>query len=334
MERAYAPTQFELFASSRPDGQNNLNASWQRRGGGQGPFEAMPHNGVHSWIGGNMSTMYSPRDPLFWLHHSNCDRIWAEWVQRGNRNTIDQLWGDFTFRQNFARPDHTLYDVVIRSLQDILALGYHYDRTGPQPGVAASLFAAAASVPSPATSIMAGSTTAAPVSIETVANDTTATLQRPLSVRVRRRRSGGASSQRPTTPADGSANTLVRLSDIPGPQLAGSSLVRVFVNHPSINPNVPITDPHYVGTFTFFGTHAQQDAVNHHGEHGVHDKRPSSYGRFSFMLDLTPTLDRLRGLGETIGNTVTVQIVPVATRGAIQQVEIKPAAVELLSFGG
>nr|ANE23704.1 hemocyanin type 1 [Haliotis rubra] len=42
------------------------------------------HNAIHSWTGGHspygMSTLdFTAYDPLFWLHHSNTDRIWAIW---------------------------------------------------------------------------------------------------------------------------------------------------------------------------------------------------------------------------------------------------------------
>jgi len=40
-------------------------------------------NGVHGvphiFVGGQMQTMFSPSDPLFWSHHSNMDRIFAIW---------------------------------------------------------------------------------------------------------------------------------------------------------------------------------------------------------------------------------------------------------------
>ena len=40
------------------------------------------HNLVHRWVGGNMVDMSSPNDPVFWLHHCNIDRLWAEWQAR------------------------------------------------------------------------------------------------------------------------------------------------------------------------------------------------------------------------------------------------------------
>jgi tyrosinase len=37
------------------------------------------HRGAHVWVGGAMPTPVSPRDPIFYLHHTNVDRLWAEW---------------------------------------------------------------------------------------------------------------------------------------------------------------------------------------------------------------------------------------------------------------
>ena len=37
------------------------------------------HNRIHRIIGGDMGRAYSPFDPLFFLHHANVDRLWAEW---------------------------------------------------------------------------------------------------------------------------------------------------------------------------------------------------------------------------------------------------------------
>ena len=37
------------------------------------------HNGVHGWVGGDMTAMTSPNDPIFFMHHAQIDRIWAIW---------------------------------------------------------------------------------------------------------------------------------------------------------------------------------------------------------------------------------------------------------------
>ena len=39
--------------------------------------ESRPHNLVHNLIGGSMASIrISPRDPVFWVHHANIDRLW------------------------------------------------------------------------------------------------------------------------------------------------------------------------------------------------------------------------------------------------------------------
>jgi tyrosinase len=37
------------------------------------------HNRVHVWVNGSLLTAASPNDPVFFLHHNNVDRIWAQW---------------------------------------------------------------------------------------------------------------------------------------------------------------------------------------------------------------------------------------------------------------
>jgi len=39
------------------------------------------HNRVHVWVGGSMELSTSPNDPVFYLNHSNVDRIWAIWQE-------------------------------------------------------------------------------------------------------------------------------------------------------------------------------------------------------------------------------------------------------------
>jgi hypothetical protein len=78
--------------------------------------------------------MTSPNDPVFWLHHSNCDRIWAEWqdadVSHGYL-PIDPLPG---------RPGHSLHErlamlgnATVASVLNFRALGYRYDTTPEAP---------------------------------------------------------------------------------------------------------------------------------------------------------------------------------------------------------
>jgi tyrosinase len=48
-----------------------------------GVFGVPTHNTAHGFIGGHMSSpAVSPNDPVFWLHHANVDRLWANWQAR------------------------------------------------------------------------------------------------------------------------------------------------------------------------------------------------------------------------------------------------------------
>jgi len=42
-------------------------------------IELAPHGTAHNNMGGDMLSMYSPNDPIFYLHHTNIDRLWDAW---------------------------------------------------------------------------------------------------------------------------------------------------------------------------------------------------------------------------------------------------------------
>lgn len=71
---AASVTAVENFDSSAP-GMNTYWAFWNR-------LEAGPrmHNTGHNIVGGYMANpVFSPNDPLFWLHHAFIDRVWSRW---------------------------------------------------------------------------------------------------------------------------------------------------------------------------------------------------------------------------------------------------------------
>ncbi len=71
-------------------------------GGGQsGGLEDLPHNRIHSDIGGAMGIVAAAAlDPIFWLHHANIDRLWQVWLneQGGRQNPSESKWLDFSFK--------------------------------------------------------------------------------------------------------------------------------------------------------------------------------------------------------------------------------------------
>lgn len=49
---------------------------------------ASPHSSVHTYIDETMNTQNSPDDPLFFLHHTNVDRLWAIWQDCHDYDTV------------------------------------------------------------------------------------------------------------------------------------------------------------------------------------------------------------------------------------------------------
>mgnify|MGYP001403027080 CR=1 FL=1 len=157
-----------------------------------------------------------------------------------------------------------------------------------------------------------------------------ATLVHPLVVRLpvtkAARAAFDAACQRPAGHRRRRTRAMLRLRGVPIPTTPESPVARVFVNHPAIHSKVPISDPHYVGTVAFFGSHAEH--VHSHG-----DSTGRAGRRSSFALDLTPALERLHRLGEPIGHSVTVQIVPVLLGGCVSECDLEVGAVELVTVG-
>jgi len=63
-----------------------------------------PHDRIHGRVGGHMTAMTSPNDPIFFLHHANVDRLWAKW-QLNNP-------GDVNYPSTFVRVGHALNDLM------------------------------------------------------------------------------------------------------------------------------------------------------------------------------------------------------------------------------
>src|SRR4029077_11740171 len=128
---------YEEFGTSRPKGQNNTNPSWVlKRTGMQGVLEGTAHNNVHTNIGGWMPSASSPRDPIFFMHHCNIDRIWAVWNSLpGNENSPDPLWRNMTFTNNFLNTDGSSWSPKVTDLFDPMSLGYTYGLSTPVAAV-------------------------------------------------------------------------------------------------------------------------------------------------------------------------------------------------------
>ncbi|KAK4754446.1 hypothetical protein SAY87_002550 [Trapa incisa] len=102
---------------------------------GAGSIENIPHGPVHIWTGDNtqpniedMGNFYSAgRDPIFFAHHSNVDRMWSIWKTLGGKKRTDFTdpdWLDAAFL--FYDENAQLVRVKVRDCVDHKKLGYKY----------------------------------------------------------------------------------------------------------------------------------------------------------------------------------------------------------------
>ncbi len=83
IKAAIAPADFITFGSSKADVHSNAV--------GEGVLESQPHDNVHNAVSGFMSNYLSPVDPLFFMHHSNIDRLWDVWTRKQQRQSLPTL---------------------------------------------------------------------------------------------------------------------------------------------------------------------------------------------------------------------------------------------------
>jgi tyrosinase len=106
-----------------------------------GQLELTPHGQIHVMIGGRIEDAagsvhtapmgdprFAARDPIFWLHHCNIDRLWGRWLDQGDgrANPVeDTTWMDTAF-SFFDETGHAV-QMTPRDVLNPYALGYGYD---------------------------------------------------------------------------------------------------------------------------------------------------------------------------------------------------------------
>ena len=111
-----------------------------------GALEETPHNNIHANIGGANGLLgnlfVAARDPLFFAHHANVDRLWESWLAlgQGRANPVDDpQW----ITKTWSFVDERLNVVTIspaEALDVVGQLGYTYDALhNPPPKSPAAL---------------------------------------------------------------------------------------------------------------------------------------------------------------------------------------------------
>ena len=93
-----------------------------------------PHFFTHVGLGGDMADFSTVgADPMFYLHHSNIDRLWESWNRLGNKNPTDPRY----LNRKFSYGDRSgkRADLPVSMADRTAPLGYEYDsyEKPPQP---------------------------------------------------------------------------------------------------------------------------------------------------------------------------------------------------------
>jgi tyrosinase len=268
-------------------------------------LEGTPHNNVHTYIGGTMGTGGSALDPIFWMHHCMVDYCWAKWnIELGNNNTNDSTWINHV-NSHFVDADGNAASETagITTLMPLLSYQYESSAIGSSP--AASAIATKVAYQAIERRIREGANIRFEIKQRIHLADRAAiSISRPMFAET---------SVAPQDLARIIHNDTARervFASVEFAQLPPSSdfSVRVFLNLPNANTSTPIEDPHYAGSFTFFGTEASNAAG---GEHKHQSK---------FLVNLTNTIQRLKGNQEIKDATpISLQLVPVPFAGKFER---------------
>jgi Common central domain of tyrosinase/Polyphenol oxidase middle domain len=256
-----------------------------------GVMESRAHDLIHDSVGaggGNMrNTKTAARDPIFWLHHANVDRLWNRWLDdRGHENPMDQDWYD----QQFPFYDQTGTRVVL-SVGEILehaSRTYRYDEERRQFMAAVGPLVQGGRPMEP--------TIVGVASVQSMLKLGTTPFMKPLPFAAESKpRLMAALAAAPVRDTEPPA-VVLQVEGIKPPK-AADLMYEVFVTRVGEKPS-PKT---YVGPITFFGR----------GEDG-HGR---DEGGFTQGFDVTDVLQKLRRANDNALPDLEVSIVPHSTAG-------------------
>jgi hypothetical protein len=290
IHRALGPTTFKDFGSKPATSHHQMV--------GEGVLESQPHDNVHGDTGGFMSQFLSPVDPIFYLHHSNIDRLWDVWTRKQQRigkptspeGADLQPWQNEQFLFYVDSQGSTVTQNTAGNYATIGGFNYNYAPGSGEDAVPA----AAPPVP------------AAFHEIPSALTRTVVDFQQPTS--------GSASlpaGSIPTIRVRGGRQIVARITlEIP-PDHQGMRFY-VLVNPPKGVTSVAFRDPSFAGTITPFGIHRAGHMA----------------AASTFEIPLNGALEKLLAAKRWVENEpIRVQVVPAA-RG----VAVSPFSVPLKSI--
>ncbi len=266
----------------------------QRTEGGN--IESTPHNYIHGFVGGDMSTFMSPLDPVFWPHHCMVDVCWYEWnILRNHANTNDSHWLDFDYTGMFVDGSGNPASMTTRETILLPLLSYRYN-SGIDCVPLDDQKSIVSSNEEDFEKLKTAAQKGAPVSMKVKqrfsmneATSVSTTTQGTSSMSINTGQFNRAIEN------DKSERVIMQLHNVLEPTETNAFL-RVYINKEDANASTTTNDIHYAGSFAFF----------RHSKEAKPEK-------INFTVDITNTLRRLKQNDDLNGDgniTITFVVVP------------------------
>lgn len=264
-------------------------------------IEGSPHNTAHVVVGQNMVTGGSPLDPIFWAHHCMVDYCWAKWnIELENDNTNSPAWNGTSWN-HFVDGSGNPVEVTAGITVLFPFLSYRYEASAI--GGFSFGFDLAALNAQVFREVQQRVQKGADVRFEIkrrvpIARATKLLLAAPFVGRSTVLARDFATVIESDKPAE---RIFLRVNHAQ-PPATNDFFMRVFVNLPSATAQTSTDDPHFAGSFAFFGTHS--------GAHHAHQAKTE------FLVNVTDTLRGLQRTGNLRADEpLTVQMVAVPVPG-------------------
>ncbi|HWL37018.1 MAG TPA: tyrosinase family protein [Frankiaceae bacterium] len=293
------------FSGPPLPGFGSVPTGWSHEPHVFGRLENIPHNQVHVQIGGNEQDpcvggwMVDPNcaaeDPIFWLHHSNIDRLWSVWNDAGGANPDRvKAWTGYVF--HFWDENGDPQTMTPGDVSSLSQLDYVYEPTAAEEGARMAAPTGRAAGGSGDAVDPGAARRNAPRLVAASENEVELTGGRTdVTVPV-----GGGGNDRlraVADPADASAqHVYLNVEGLTAEHTPGTSW-EVHLNLPADAPGGG--GDRLVGLVSFFGFRRQLDADSH------------GLGPMVHTFDITDLVSGLRDRGEWDELAATVSFVPV-----------------------
>jgi hypothetical protein len=258
-----------------------------------GVMESRAHDMLHDAVGGDAGNMGDPntaaRDPIFWLHHANVDRLWNRWLDGKTHHLPDPMADKDWYDQEFPFYDETGKQVVV-AVSKILELASKESRYDEERKVIAA-------TPPPAREKAMEPKIVSVGAIQPMLALSTKPLTKTLELTDDAKPKLMAALANPPTDAEPPA-VLLRVEGIKPPKEA-SMIFEVFLTKKGEKPS----KTSYVGPIALFGRRGDSD-------HGHDDKDGFTQG-----FDVTNLVQKLRSANKGKIPEMDVSVIPHSTAG-------------------